>query len=157
LSLSPAKILVILVIALIVLGPDKLPKVARQAGAAWHDLRRLRGKLESDMRGAFPDLPSPQQVAQAVRSPIAYLDGLADQHAAGLREAVAGVSPGADGAGAAPSAGDGPSPPGAGAVAANGHGTATNGHGSTSRAGDGPATAPEAGPGDLALDDPSMN
>ena len=31
--LSPAKLLVILVVALVVLGPDKLPRVAKQIGA----------------------------------------------------------------------------------------------------------------------------
>src|SRR5580658_4563610 len=80
LSLSPAKLLVLLVIALIVLGPEKLPQVARQLGAAWGDLRRFRARLESDVRGAFPDLPATHEVAQAVRSPLAFLDRLADEH-----------------------------------------------------------------------------
>src|ERR1700690_285593 len=80
LSLSPAKLLVLLVIALIVLGPEKLPQVARQLGAAWGDLRRFRSRLESDVRGAFPDLPPSHEVAQAVRSPLAFLDRLADKH-----------------------------------------------------------------------------
>src|ERR1700733_11438305 len=80
LSLSPAKLLVVLVIALIVLGPEKLPQVARQLGAAWGDLRRFRARLESDVRGAFPALPPTHEVAQAVRSPLAFLDRLADEH-----------------------------------------------------------------------------
>src|SRR5271168_4010110 len=80
LSLSPAKLLVVLVVALIVLGPDKLPQMARQLGAAWGDLRRFRTRLESDVRGAFPDLPATHEVAQAVRSPLAFLDRLADEH-----------------------------------------------------------------------------
>src|ERR1700728_630804 len=80
LDLSPVKILVVLVVALIVLGPDKLPQVARQLGALWGDLRRFRSRLESDVRGAFPDLPPTHEVAQAVRSPLAFLDRLADEH-----------------------------------------------------------------------------
>jgi sec-independent protein translocase protein TatB len=80
LDLSPVKILVVLVVALIVLGPDKLPQMARQLGAAWGDLRRFRTRLESDVRGAFPDLPATHEVAQAVRSPLAFLDRLADEH-----------------------------------------------------------------------------
>src|SRR5271157_6094582 len=80
LSLSPAKLLVLLVVALIVLGPEKLPQVARQLGAAWGELRRFRSRLETDVRGAFPDLPPTHQVAQAVRSPLAFLDRLADEH-----------------------------------------------------------------------------
>ena len=80
LDLSPVKILVVVVVALIVLGPDKLPQMARQLGAAWGDLRRFRTRLESDVRGAFPDLPPTHEVAQAVRSPLAFLDRLADEH-----------------------------------------------------------------------------
>jgi Sec-independent protein translocase protein TatA len=80
--LDPAKLLVVLVVAVIVLGPDKLPKVARQVGALWGDFRRLRQRLESDVRGNFPDLPSTDKITQAVRSPITFLDSLADNHAA---------------------------------------------------------------------------
>jgi TatA/E family protein of Tat protein translocase len=97
LSLSPAKLLVLLVVALIVLGPEKLPQVARQLGAAWGELRRFRSRLESDVRGAFPDLPATHEVAQAVRSPLAFLDRLADEHekasaaATGEADEVAGA------------------------------------------------------------------
>jgi TatA/E family protein of Tat protein translocase len=78
--LDPAKLLVILIVALVVLGPDKLPTVASQLGAAWGELRRFRERLETEVRGTFPDLPSSQQVVQAVRSPLAFLDQLADAH-----------------------------------------------------------------------------
>ena len=81
--LSPAKILVVLVVAIVVLGPDKLPKVARQVGSLWGDFRRLRQRLESDVRGNFPDLPSTDRITQAVRSPITFLDSLADTHDGG--------------------------------------------------------------------------
>ncbi len=80
LSLSPAKLLVILVVALIVLGPEKLPGVARQMGAVWGELRRLRTRLEQEVRQALPDLPPSHELAQAVRSPLSYLDRLADEH-----------------------------------------------------------------------------
>jgi sec-independent protein translocase protein TatB len=80
--LSPAKILVILVVALIVLGPDKLPKMAKQLGGLWGDFRKFRERIESDVRGSFPDLPSTDTIAHAVRSPLSFLDNLADTHAA---------------------------------------------------------------------------
>jgi len=80
--LSPAKLLVVLVVAVIVLGPDKLPHVARQVGALWGDFRRFRQRLETDVRGNFPDLPSTEKITQAVRSPITFLDSLADTHGA---------------------------------------------------------------------------
>ena len=78
--LSPPKLLMILVIALIVLGPDKLPSTARRVGTVWNDVKRWRAHLESEVRGAFPDLPSSTEIAQAVRSPISMLDRLADAH-----------------------------------------------------------------------------
>ncbi|MHB8329773.1 MAG: twin-arginine translocase TatA/TatE family subunit, partial [Acidimicrobiales bacterium] len=92
LSLSPAKLLVVLVIALIVLGPEKLPGMARQVGAAWGDLRRFRSRLESEVRGVFPDLPPAHEVAQAVRSPLAFLNRLADEHDRGQVDGDAPLS-----------------------------------------------------------------
>jgi sec-independent protein translocase protein TatB len=79
--LSPAKLLVILVVALVVLGPDKLPKVAKQLGSLWADIRRYREKLESEVRSSFPDLPSADTFTQAVRSPLTLLESLADNNA----------------------------------------------------------------------------
>ena len=76
--LSPAKLLVIVVVALVVLGPDKLPTVAKQIGGLWADFRRFREKLESEVRGSFPDLPSTDTITRAVRSPLAFLDNLAE-------------------------------------------------------------------------------
>jgi sec-independent protein translocase protein TatB len=78
--LSPAKILIILVVALVVLGPDKLPKVAKQIGGLWGDFRKFRERLETDVRGSFPDLPPTDKIAQAVRSPLTFLGTLADAH-----------------------------------------------------------------------------
>jgi Sec-independent protein translocase protein TatA len=78
--LSPAKLLVILIVALVVLGPDKLPKVARQVGSLWSDFRAFRERLESGVRENFPDLPSTETITQAVRSPVAFLDNLAASH-----------------------------------------------------------------------------
>jgi len=96
LTLSPAKILVVLVVALIVLGPEKLPGMARQIGAAWGDLRRWRARLETEVRGVFPDLPPAHEVAQAVRSPLAFLDRLADEHERGQPPTAASATDAAD-------------------------------------------------------------
>ena len=90
--LSPAKVLVILVVALIVLGPEKLPRVARQIGQLWRDFRTFRERLESEVRDSFPRLPSSDTIAQAVRSPLAFLDNLADSH----QPEDGSPSPGAD-------------------------------------------------------------
>jgi TatA/E family protein of Tat protein translocase len=78
--LSPEKLLVILAVAVVVLGPDKLPKVAKQIGALWGEFRRFREKLESEVRSNLHDLPSTESITQAVRSPLSVLDNLADSY-----------------------------------------------------------------------------
>jgi sec-independent protein translocase protein TatA len=55
-SLGPAEILVILVIALLVFGPNKLPDVAKQAGKAFQEFRRVQQHLRSEISGAMSDL-----------------------------------------------------------------------------------------------------
>jgi sec-independent protein translocase protein TatB len=144
-DLSPVKILVLLVVALIVLGPDKLPQVARQLGAAWGDLRRFRARLESDVRGAFPDLPPTHEVAQAVRSPLAFLDRLADEHE---KSQAPAAGEGDEVAGAPLATGPPPSP-----VASNGNGNGNGSHGGDATAGPLPPDALFP----VELDDPSMN
>lgn len=56
-DLSPLKLLVVLVVALLVLGPEKLPSVTRQIGKAWGELTRLREGLRSQVKDAVGDLP----------------------------------------------------------------------------------------------------
>jgi Sec-independent protein translocase protein TatA len=73
---SPEKLLVILAVAMVVLGPDKLPKVAGQLGAMWRDLQKWRERIEHEAREVFPDLPPLETISQAVRSPLSYLDRL---------------------------------------------------------------------------------
>ncbi len=49
-DLSLEKILVLAVIALIVFGPDQLPKLASQAGRALRDLRRIAENAKADLQ-----------------------------------------------------------------------------------------------------------
>jgi sec-independent protein translocase protein TatB len=76
LNLDPAKLLVIAVVAVILLGPDKLPQVARQVGAAWRTFGEFRHKMESEVRSSIPDLPSSAEIARLARSPSALLNHL---------------------------------------------------------------------------------
>ena len=77
LFLSPVKLMFVSAIALIVLGPDKLPAAARNVGRLWNDLRRMRQRLEQEVRGSFPDMPPTHELARLARSPLSYLDKLA--------------------------------------------------------------------------------
>ncbi len=154
LSLSPVKLLVVLVIALIVLGPEKLPQVARQLGAAWGDLRRFRTRLESDVRGAFPDLPPTHEVAQAVRSPLAFLDRLADEHERSREATADGADPAtAPVATGPPSSTAGNGPPSSTA----GNGTGVHDDGAGAAAGERTAVPESLARYPVELDDPSMN
>jgi len=59
-SLGPAEILVVLVIALLVFGPDKMPDMARQAGRAFREFRRVQQHLRSEISGVLSDADTPQ-------------------------------------------------------------------------------------------------
>jgi sec-independent protein translocase protein TatB len=49
-DLSIGKILVLGVIALVLFGPEQLPKIAAQAGRALRDLRRMADGARADLR-----------------------------------------------------------------------------------------------------------
>jgi sec-independent protein translocase protein TatB len=49
-DLSIGKLLVLAVIAVVIFGPDQLPKVASQAGRALRELRRLADGARDDLR-----------------------------------------------------------------------------------------------------------
>lgn len=65
-NVGGAEVLVILVVALLVLGPEKLPGAARQVGKAIGELRRLGSGFQAEMRDAMqepvsrePETPAP--------------------------------------------------------------------------------------------------
>ena len=86
LTLSPVKILIILVVAALLVGPDKLPQVARQVGGAWRAFRDFSKKVEDQVRSNVPDLPSTNDLARYARSPVALLDSLAKLDSDGLKK-----------------------------------------------------------------------
>jgi sec-independent protein translocase protein TatB len=49
-DLSISKLLILAVIALIIFGPNELPKMASQAGRALRDLRRIAEGAKNDLR-----------------------------------------------------------------------------------------------------------
>jgi sec-independent protein translocase protein TatB len=65
-NLGTGEVLVILIVALLVLGPDKLPGAARQAGKALGELRRISSGFQAEMRDALQepidDAPRPAAV-----------------------------------------------------------------------------------------------
>jgi sec-independent protein translocase protein TatB len=49
-DLSPGKLLVLAVIALVIFGPHELPQMASRAGKALRDLRKIAEGAKSDLR-----------------------------------------------------------------------------------------------------------
>src|SRR6266849_1410002 len=49
-DLSISKLLILAVIALVIFGPNELPKIASQAGRALRDLRRIAEGAKADLR-----------------------------------------------------------------------------------------------------------
>lgn len=76
LNLGTGELLVIFLVALIVLGPNKLPDAARQAGKMMAELRRLSGGFQDEMRAAMrePTPTLPPLPPQATIEPPAAVD-----------------------------------------------------------------------------------
>lgn len=76
LNLGTGELLVIFLVALIVLGPNKLPDAARQAGKMMAELRRLSGGFQDEMRAAMREPPPtlPPLPPEAEIQPPAAID-----------------------------------------------------------------------------------
>lgn len=61
-SLGPAEILVILVVALLVLGPNRLPQAGRQVGRALAEVRRWSSSIKDEIRDVIESEPDPPPV-----------------------------------------------------------------------------------------------
>jgi len=68
-NLGGPEILVIMVVALIVLGPNKLPEAARQVGRAITELKNLSSGFQQEMRDAMVD-PEIKAAAKEFRNEI---------------------------------------------------------------------------------------
>ena len=148
LDLSPTKLIIILVVVVVLLGPKRLPEVARQLGAGWRKLRELHLQLDSELRQVVPDLPSSQDIVRFARSPVALLNQLADTHDEPSSTEKNGHAAGADAAQV-----------GAAQVGAADTGAADSGAAGAGTAEDGAAPARLVAPalGRLDTDDPNLN
>jgi len=62
-NIGGGELLVIMLIALIVLGPQRLPDAARQVGKTMGDLRRLSSGFQNEMKSALNTADDPTRVA----------------------------------------------------------------------------------------------
>jgi sec-independent protein translocase protein TatB len=71
-NLSGSEIIIILIIALVVLGPDKLPDAMRRAGRTWGELKKLSSGFQEEVRKGFEEPANEvKQTANAVRKAAA--------------------------------------------------------------------------------------
>ena len=64
-SLGPAEILVVLVVALLVFGPNKMPEIARQVGKGFREFKRVQQHLQSELRDVVSEFDAPSSSAPA--------------------------------------------------------------------------------------------
>jgi TatA/E family protein of Tat protein translocase len=98
LDLSPTKLIIIFVVVVVLLGPKRLPEVARQLGAGWRKLRDVSARIDRELRQTVPDLPSSQDIVRFARSPITLLNQLADRTDEGVAAGGGDGAPGPVGA-----------------------------------------------------------
>ena len=72
-SLGPAEILVVLVIALLVFGPNKMPDIARQVGKGFREFKRVQQHLSSELRDVVSEFDSPSSTPAAEVDPVPTL------------------------------------------------------------------------------------
>jgi sec-independent protein translocase protein TatA len=65
-SLGPAEILVILVVALLVFGPNKMPEIARQVGKGMREFKRVQQHLKSELRDVVSEFDAPSSASPTV-------------------------------------------------------------------------------------------
>jgi sec-independent protein translocase protein TatB len=101
LDLSPTKLIIIFIVVIVLLGPKRLPQVARQLGAGWRKLTGFQQQIEHEIRQTLPDLPSSQDIVRFARSPVTMLNQLAQMpNGSGLGDTLV-EDPGAPPAGGA--------------------------------------------------------
>ena len=85
-NLSGSEVLFILVIGLVVLGPEKLPEMLRRAGRLYGELRRMSQGVQAELKSAL-DEPT-RELRQTTESARSILRG------ATTADAVKNESPG---------------------------------------------------------------
>ncbi len=109
-SLGPAEILVILVVALLVFGPEKMPDIARQVGKGMREFKRVQQHLKSEFRDVVSEFDAPSGTTPAVEiDPVPMLPPKDDPVAPAAETPSGGAAP-ADPPGRDASTGPGPEP-----------------------------------------------
>lgn len=100
-NLSGSEIIFLLIIGLVVLGPEKLPNALRKAGRIYGEIKRITSGAESDFRSAFAEpLRELQDTASGYKSMFtdaaAGITKAATSVASEIKSPVAKIEPKAD-------------------------------------------------------------
>jgi sec-independent protein translocase protein TatA len=87
-SLGPAEILVVLVVALLVFGPDKMPEIAKQVGKGFREFRRMQQHLKSELRDVVSEFDSPTTTTTVGPDPVPMLPPKDDVNSSSTPEAT---------------------------------------------------------------------
>lgn len=91
-SIGTAEILVVLVVALLVLGPSKLPDAARSVGRAIGEFRRYTSGFQSELREAFSEPEPSYPASPSDTASVDWSPSVEDEQSAGAPEPE-GVAP----------------------------------------------------------------
>ena len=89
-NVGGGEVLVIALIALIVLGPNRLPGAARQAGKVLGDLRRISAGFQNEVRTAFEEADRADR-AEAAEAPEVISASIARSAGSGSRRFCASM------------------------------------------------------------------
>jgi len=95
-NIGGPEILVIFIVALIVLGPNKLPGAARQFGKAMAELRRVSSGFQREMKDAMEDPLAEEKAREAGRKEVAKSQQQESHPLAGRPPIGAAVVPATD-------------------------------------------------------------
>lgn len=77
-NLDPGKLVLIAVVVVLVVGPDKLPDTARRIGTTLRSFNDFRQRMESEIRASLPEAPTASELVRMTGSPATLLRHLGD-------------------------------------------------------------------------------
>ena len=109
-NLSGSEIIVILLLALVILGPEKLPEAMRKAGRAYSELRKMANSFQSEVRSVIDEPMNELRGTADMLRDATNFSGDAKKSAAKKPAASVRATPAAAGPRRDPAAGS-PAPP----------------------------------------------
>ena len=75
-NLSGSEIVVILLLALVVLGPEKLPDVLRRAGRTYAELKKMGNSFQAEMKSVLDEpMQEMRETADLLKKSVDFTDG----------------------------------------------------------------------------------